>query len=153
MSESEQKVKKKLNFKRKTIKKRISNNKVEKFLNSMNIKETFNNGNHNKKDDDSSRKTIRAYESDDEEYGEPYERENEEKIVSEKNNNETPANIMNWDKEKLESFDFSFGGISDEMGSSRAGRGSIQANQLSSAEVRSSHAMCNQDCRGRVGSV
>jgi len=100
--------------KRKTIKKRISNNKVEKFLNSMNIKETFNNGNHNKKENDSSRKTIRAYESDDEEYGEPYERENEEKIVSEKNNNETSANIMNWDKEKLESFGLLKEGINQQ---------------------------------------
>lgn len=88
--------------KRKTIKKRNSNNRVEKFLNSMNKKESFEGRS-------STRKSIKAYDSDEDEFGEPYEREvvndidHKQDSEVEKEENSKPS-VMEWDKDKLESF-------------------------------------------------
>ena len=88
--------------KRKTIKKRNSNNRVEKFLNSMNKKESFEGRS-------STRKSIKAYDSDEDEFGEPYEREvvndTDHKQDSEVEKEEiSKPSVMEWDKDKLESF-------------------------------------------------
>ena len=97
---------KKMN-KRKTIKKRNSNNRVAKFLNSMNNKESFKTNSNKKMHNthNSTRKSIKEYESDDEELGEPYEKDvgNEDNKHHQSNNN-TNESMMNWDKDKLESF-------------------------------------------------
>ena len=95
---------------RKTIKKRNSNNRVEKFLNSMNSKESFQ-SKENKKisHKTSTRKSIKSYDSDEDEFGEPYESntikesDNENEINNEEED-KRQASIMNWDKDKLESF-------------------------------------------------
>ena len=84
--------------KRKTIKKRNSNNRVEKFLNSMNKKESFEGRS-------STRKSIKAYDSDEDEFGEPYEREvvndTDHKQDSEVEKEEiSKPSVMEWDKDK-----------------------------------------------------
>ena len=93
---------------RKTIKKRNSNNRVEKFLNSMNSKESFVSKENNKiSNKAATRKSIKSYDSDEEEFGEPYEgattKDSENEINNEEQNKTQPS-IMNWDKDKLESF-------------------------------------------------
>jgi hypothetical protein len=94
---------------RKTIKKRDSNNRVEKFLNSMNKKESFEprGVGRERSTGASTRKSIKGYDSDEDEMGEPYEHQQEEisepKNVQVKHESETP-NVMDWDKDKLESF-------------------------------------------------
>ena len=94
---------------RKTIKKRDSNNRVEKFLNSMNKKETFENHDEEKGRNrmNITRKSIKAYDSDEEDFGEPYETEDVSNIEmeqqKEKETKQMPS-VMEWDKDKLESF-------------------------------------------------
>jgi len=106
--------------KRKTIKKRDSNNRVEKFLNSMNQKETFepHGVGRERSTGASTRKSIKGYDSDEEEIGEPYEREEvqERKIVEKRHveKHEAPTNVMEWDKDKLESFGLLREGLSQQ---------------------------------------
>lgn len=107
----------KKNNKRKTIKKRNANNRVKNFLNSMNKKEVFEptGAGRERKAGASTRKSIKGYDSDEEEFGEPYERDasiiqnsdeddvNEERTQPRKAENTQPS-VMNWDKDKLEAF-------------------------------------------------
>ena len=92
---------------RKTIKKRDSNNRVEKFLNSMNKKESFETRGvgRERSTGASTRKSIKGYDSDEDEMGEPYEREEnqEPKNVQKSEERQSPS-VMDWDKDKLESF-------------------------------------------------
>ena len=107
---------KKNNSKRKTIKKR-SNSKVETFLNSMN-KEKFEaeSVGRDRRSGASTRRTIRGYDSDDEELGEPYNQEQEEEpsLVQPNSNKSMESNPLNWDKEKLESFGLLREGLSQQ---------------------------------------
>lgn len=107
---------KKNNSKRKTIKKR-SNSKVETFLNSMN-KEKFEAeaAGRDRRSGASTRRTIRGYDSDDEELGEPYNQEQEEEpsVVHPNSNKSMESNPLNWDKEKLESFGLLREGLSQQ---------------------------------------
>lgn len=92
---------------RKTIKKRDSNNRVEKFLNSMNKKESFEprGAGRERSTGASTRKSIKEYDSDEDEMGEPYEREEiqEPKNIQKSEERQVPS-VMDWDKDKLESF-------------------------------------------------
>ena len=95
--------------KRKTIKKRDSNNRVEKFLNSMNSKESFQTKDSKKVSNRAStRKSMNAYDSDEDDFGEPYESETMNEGVNDKSSkneiNHNTGSVMEWDKDKLESF-------------------------------------------------
>ena len=86
--------------KRKTIKSEILIIVLKKFLNSMNKKESFEGRS-------STRKSIKAYDSDEDEFGEPYEREivndTDHKQDSEVEKEEiSKPSVMEWDKDKLE---------------------------------------------------
>ena len=106
---NENKIKRK--GKRKTIKKKISNKKVENFLNSMNSKEEFEpqSAGRDRMAGASTRRSIRGYDSDEEdEFGEPYVPEAQKEqpsLVSQKRPLDNNQNMpLEWDKDKLESF-------------------------------------------------
>ena len=103
--------------KRKTIKKRDSNNRVKKFLNSMNSKESFQ-GIDSKKSSNisSTRKSMKAYDSDEDEFGEPYENKtmNEDSNENKDEIKHNTGSVMEWDKDKLESFGLLKEGLSQQ---------------------------------------